>query len=150
MNYIENILTDLGVKIGEEFNLKYSDGEFFSSNTYHFNDNFYLLRSWECEADFSESNAKILLLLLQGVLVIEKDGFNPVDGEIFYFPNLAFHIPSSLKIIYCPFYFFKKCFWETFKIFFCTSVTLRCCFIKPKSCFPKILSYTFSVCIADT
>lgn len=89
MNYIENILTDLGVKIGEEFNLKYSDGEFFSSNTYHFNDNFYLLRSWECEADFSESNAKILLLLLQGVLVIEKDDFNPVDGEIFYFPTLG-------------------------------------------------------------
>ena len=89
MNYIENILTDLGVKIGEEFNLKYSDGEFFSSNTYHFNDNFYLLRSWECEADFSESNAKILLLLLQGVLVIEKDDFNPVDGDIFYFPTLG-------------------------------------------------------------
>ena len=89
MNYIENILTDLGVKIGEECNLKYSDGEFFSSNTYHFNDNFYLLRSWECEADFSESNAKILLLLLQGVLVIEKDDFNPVDGEIFYFPILG-------------------------------------------------------------
>ena len=89
MNYIENILTDLGVKIGEEFNLKYSDGEFFSSNTYHFNDNFYLLRSWECEADFSESNTKILLLLLQGVLVIEKDDFNPVDGEIFYFLTLG-------------------------------------------------------------
>ena len=89
MNYIENILTDLVVKIGEEFNLKYSDGEFFSSNTYLFNDNFYLLRSWECEADFSESNAKILLLLLQGVLVIEKDDFNPVDGDIFYFPTLG-------------------------------------------------------------
>ena len=93
MNYIENILTNLGVKIGEEFNLKYSNGDFFSSNTYYFNDNFYLLRHWEREADFSESNAKILLLILQGVLVIEKDGFNPVDGEIFYFPNLgAIHV----------------------------------------------------------
>lgn len=89
MNYMKNILEDLGVKVGEDFTLQYSDGSFFSSNTYHFNDNFYLLRSWECEADFSESNAKILLLMLQGVLVIEKDGFNPVDGEIFYFPNLG-------------------------------------------------------------
>ena len=90
MNYIGNILTNLGVKINEEFTLKYSNGDFFSSNTYYFNDNFYLLRHWECEADFSESNAKLLLLILQGVLVIEKkDGFKPVDGEIFYFPNLG-------------------------------------------------------------
>lgn len=89
MNYIKNILTDLGVKIGEEFTLKYSNGDFFSSNTYHFNDNFCLLRYWECEADFSESNAKILLLILQGVLVIEKSDTNIVDGEIFYFPTLG-------------------------------------------------------------
>lgn len=89
MNYMKNILEDLGVKVGEDFTLQYSDGSFFSSNIYHFSDSYLLLRYGENDSNFVESNAKVLLLMLQGILVIERYDFIPEDGDIFYFPTLG-------------------------------------------------------------
>ena len=77
VNKMNELVGLLGVKLGEEFNIVNSDGDYLKYNPYYFTE--------DCIVD-SDGFARnyLIIELITGDYTIEKAPFTPKDGEEYY------------------------------------------------------------------